>query len=186
MNKILFTAFAIGIFCAGPIVLPALSAETAKPASPTPAHPPQPAAPAYDEQAEAEYQHCLKLATTRPDDGYEEALAWGSMGGGEAALHCGAIARIGQKQYADGAKRLEKLSRESHRPDAIRAQMLAQAAQAWVLDGNYDQANTDQVAALAIDPDNADIRVDHAVTLGQVHHYKEALAELDKVLQTQS
>jgi tetratricopeptide (TPR) repeat protein len=186
MNKALITAFAVWI----PVA--AWAADPAKPASkpPAPAAAPGSAKPAQpadqgmtpDAQAEAEYQRCLKLAQIRPDDGYEEALAWASMGGGEAARHCGALARIGQKQYADAAKRLEALARESRKADVIRSEMLAQAAQAWVLDGNYDLANADQIAALALDPGNPDLLIDHAVTLGQVHHYQEAVGELNKVL----
>lgn len=179
MNKFVITLFAVWALAAvDTAVDTAAEAADAPPKAP----PPTESQAEDDAQAVAEYHHCLKLAHDKPDDGYEEALAWGSMGGGEAALHCGAVARIGQKQYADGAKRLEKLARESHQIPATRAAMLGQAAQAWIMQGNYDQANTDQLAALALAPGQPDLLVDHAITLGQVHHYKEAVGELDKVL----
>lgn len=191
MNKFVITPFAVWVLAA--VTGAAWAADPVKKAppqpvvqqpvaSPSPATPPSAPPPDADAQAVAEYHHCLKLARDKPDDGYEEALAWGSMGGGEAALHCGAVARIGQKQYADGAKRLETLARESRQDSETRAQMLSQAAQAWTMQGNYDQANADQLAALSLVPGQPDLLVDHAVTLGQVHHYKEAVDELDKVL----
>ena len=133
-------------------------------------------------QASQEYRHCLDLAKSRPDDGLEEALAWHSLGGGEPAMHCAALARIGQHQYADGARRLEALARESKQPGNMRAGMLAQAAQAWILADDYDHADADQRQALTLAPDQADLLVDHALTLGMVHHYKDAAAELDKVI----
>ena len=136
---------------------------------------------AFAQEAE-QYRHCLSMARLKPDDGLEEALAWASMGGGEPARHCMALARIGQKQFDDGAKRLETLALESHQDKAMRAAMLAQAAQAWTMAGNWDKADADQRSALGLAPDQPDILVDHAITLGQVHHYKEAADELTRVL----
>ena len=133
-------------------------------------------------QEAEQYRHCLSQARLNPDDGLEEALAWQSMGGGEPARHCMALARIGQKQYEDGAKRLEALALESRQDKAIRAQMLSQAAEAWTLAENWDRADADQRSALTLVPDQPDILVDHAVTLGQVHHYQEAADELTHVL----
>ena len=130
----------------------------------------------------SEYRHCLTQAKQKPDDGYEEALAWSMLGGGEPAHHCLALARIGQKQYDDGAKRLEALAQESHQNNAIRAEMLSQAAQAWILFGNFDKADADQRSALMLMPDQIDILVDNAITLGQVHHYKEAAEQLTRII----
>ena len=135
-----------------------------------------------EEAPSMEYRHCLALTKQYPDDAYEESLGWLSMGGGEPARHCMALARIAQKQYEDGAKRLEALAQESRQPDTMRADMLAQAAQAWILVGNWDKADADQRSALMLSPDQPDILVDHAITLGQVHHYKEAADELTRVL----
>ena len=33
----------------------------------------------------SQYAHCVALARSKPDDGWEEALAWSSLGGGEPA-----------------------------------------------------------------------------------------------------
>lgn len=132
-----------------------------------------------------EYRVCLQLAKSKPDDGWEESLAWQSLGGGEPARHCGAVALIGMRKYEDAAKRLEDLASESKRDNAIRAQMLEQAGQAWLMAGNTDRADAVQRAALHLMPGLPDLLLDHAVTLAQVHHYQEAKAELDDLLRRQ-
>ena len=132
-----------------------------------------------------EYAYCLTLAKTKPEDGWEEALAWGSLGGGTPSQHCGAVALIGMGKYEEAAKRLESLAEESRRGDWMRAQMLEQAGPAWLLAGNVDRADAVQRAALKLVPNQPDLLLDHAITLAQVHHYKEAAAELTDLLSRQ-
>ncbi len=132
-----------------------------------------------------EYQLCLQMAKTKPEDGWEEALAWDSLGGGAPARHCAAVALIGMGKYEEAAKRLEALAEDSRRGDWMRAQMLEQAGQAWLLAGDVDRADAVQRAALKLVPDEPDLLLDHAVTLAQVHHYKEAEAELTDLLNRQ-
>lgn len=132
-----------------------------------------------------EYRTCLTLAKTKPEQGWEEALTWQSLGGGEAARHCGAVALIGLGKYGEAATRLETLANESVRADAVRAEMFAQAAQAWILLGNLERADAAQRAALTLSPGNPDILLDHAVLLAQLHHYPQAVEVLAQVLRAQ-
>lgn len=132
-----------------------------------------------------EYRTCLVLAKTKPMDGWEEALAWQSLGGGEAARHCAAVALIGLGKHKDAATRLETLANESVREDRVRAEMLAQAGQAWILAGNLTRADAVQRGALTLAPNDPDIMLDHAVLLAQVHHYREAVEVLSAVLRRQ-
>ncbi|HTH17538.1 MAG TPA: tetratricopeptide repeat protein [Magnetospirillum sp.] len=132
-----------------------------------------------------EYRNCLILAKTKPDQGWEEALAWQSLGGGEAARHCGAVALIGMGKYGEAATRLETLANESVRADSVRAEMLAQAAQAWVLLGNIPRADSALRGALTLSPGNPDILMDQAVLMAQIAHYNEAADILSKVLRAQ-
>lgn len=132
-----------------------------------------------------EYRTCLVLAKQTPMQGWEEALAWQSLGGGEAARHCAAIALIGLGKHADAATRLETLANESVREDQVRAEMLAQAAQAWLLAGNVTRADAAQRGALTLAPGHPDIMLDHAVLLAQVGHYGEAAEVLSAVLRRQ-
>jgi regulator of sirC expression with transglutaminase-like and TPR domain len=132
-----------------------------------------------------EYRTCLILAKTKPEQGWEEALAWQSLGGGEAARHCGAVALIGLGKHAEAASRLETLANESVREDGVRAQMLAQAAQAWMLAGKLQRADAAQRSALILAPNDPDILLDHAVLLAQVHHYNEVITILTGLLRRQ-
>ncbi|MBC7950204.1 MAG: tetratricopeptide repeat protein [Rhodospirillaceae bacterium] len=132
-----------------------------------------------------EYRSCLILAKTKPEQGWEEAIAWQSLGGGEAARHCAAVALIGLGKYGEAATRLETLANESVRSDFMRAEMLAQAGQAWLLLGNTQRADAAQRSALILSPGNPDILLDHAVLLAQISHYREAVDVLSTVLRAQ-
>jgi tetratricopeptide (TPR) repeat protein len=132
-----------------------------------------------------EYRVCLALAKQKPEQGWEEALAWQSLGGGEAARHCGAVALIGLGKYGEAATRLETLANESVRDDTVRAEMLAQAAQAWIMLGNIQRADSAQRGALILSPGNPDILLDHAVLLAQIAHYRDAVEVLSQLLRAQ-
>jgi tetratricopeptide (TPR) repeat protein len=130
-----------------------------------------------------QYKHCIALARQKPEDGWEEALAWTSLGGGDAARHCGAVALIGLRQFEEGASRLEELAAASHADAKLRAGMLAQAGQAWLLAKNPERAYAAQTAALKLVPDAPDLLVDRSQSLAEAKNYKEALADLNRALQ---
>ncbi|HSV29935.1 MAG TPA: hypothetical protein VLL76_10260 [Candidatus Omnitrophota bacterium] len=131
------------------------------------------------------YEACLIIAKKSPEQGWEEAIAWQSLGGGEAARHCAAVALIGLKKYGEAATRLETLANESKRDDATRAEMLAQAAQAWLLEGNTMRADAAQRAALTLAPGHPEILMDHAVLLAGLNHFSEVVEVLSSVLRRQ-
>jgi tetratricopeptide (TPR) repeat protein len=135
--------------------------------------------------APKEYRNCFILAHQKPEEGWEQALAWQSLGGGEPARHCGAVALISLGKYEEAAQRLEALAAESRRVEAVRAEMLAQAGQAWLLAGKPERALAAQETALQMAPGTPDLLLDKAVTLAQVHHYKDAVAVLSEVLRRQ-
>lgn len=145
------------------------------------------AAPAAAESIESrtEYRTCLTLAKAKPEEGWEEAIAWGSLGGGEPARHCAAVALIGLGKHEEAARRLEALAELSRRPEAVRAEMLAQAAQAWLLAGQPQKALADQDTALKLVPGHPELLLDKAVTLASVNHYDEVVKVLDGLLKVQ-
>ena len=138
--------------------------------------------PAKDAEAAQQYQHCIALARTNPDEGWHEGLAWASLGGGEAAHHCQAVALIGKHQYDEAAVKLETLARDSHAKPRIRAGMLAQAGQAWLLAHQPERAFTDQSAALALVPGAPDLLVDRAESQADQKDYDGALRDLNEAL----
>ncbi len=132
-----------------------------------------------------EYRTCLTLARAKPEEGWEEAIAWGSLGGGEPARHCAAVALIGLGKYEEAAKRLEALAALSRREEALRAEMLAQAGQAWLLAGKPQLALADQDTALKLVPGHPELMLDKAVTLASVNHYAEVAELLSALLKVQ-
>lgn len=127
----------------------------------------------------AEYRRCMELTRTKPDDAWETALAWQSLGGGEAARHCGAVALIALQKYEEAAARLEALAQDSRRDETIRAGMLAQAGQAWLLAHRSERAYGAVTAALKLLPADPDLLIDRAAILAETQRYTEALADLD-------
>lgn len=159
----------LGLLLAAPAAFAA--DKTAKPA---------PAMPAAD--PEQRYIDCIAQAKSNPTDGWETALAWTGEGGGEAAEHCAAVALIGLKQYDEAAKRLEAMAEKSRDAPEMRAEMLAQAAQALILAGHVERAYADQSAALTLVPGAPDLLVDRAESLALAKNWKDALADLNAAL----
>ena len=130
----------------------------------------------------AHYEWCIKLAKSKPDDGWEAALTWTGEGGGEPARHCAAVAPIGLKQYKEAGQRLEELARDSFADAVIRAGMLEQAGQAWLMANDIDRAYADQTTALQLTPGVPDLLIDRAESLALSQNWKEAKADLDAAL----
>ena len=138
--------------------------------------------PLRDPEAANQYQHCISLARTAPGEGYQEGLAWASMGGGEAAKHCQAVAMIGLRQFEEGAEKLETLAHDSQSAAKVRAGMLAQAGQAWLLAHQPERAFSAQSAALALVPGAPDLLVDRAQSQAEQKDFEGALRDLDEAL----
>jgi len=130
----------------------------------------------------ARYEWCIRLAKSTPTDGWEAALTWTGEGGGDPARHCAAVALIGLKQYKEAGARLEELARDSFADASVRAGMLAQAGQAWLLADNIDRAYADQTTALKLTPGVPDLLIDRAESLALAKNWKEALADLNEAL----
>jgi tetratricopeptide (TPR) repeat protein len=134
--------------------------------------------------AEAErYERCMALARKDPTAAWEMALAWQAEGGYHPADHCAAVALIGLHQYGEAGMRLEALAQAMVRaPKELRAEVLDQAGQAWLLLGNAERAQADLSAALKLAPDAPDLLIDRAEAAGARGRFKEAVADLDRAL----
>ncbi len=132
-----------------------------------------------------EYRACLQLARSKPEDGWEEAIAWQSLEGGEPARHCAAVALIGLGKLEEAAKRLESLAQHSRGTEALRAEMLAQAAQAWLHADKIELALADLDTALGLVPNQPDLLLDKAMAMAQAAHYKDAAEVLTTLLAVQ-
>ena len=135
-----------------------------------------------DPEEAQQYTHCINLARTVPDEGWHEALAWSSLGGGEPAQHCAAVAMIGMRQFEEGARKLEALADASEESPKLRAGMLAQAGQAWLLAKVPDEAFRVQSKALILVPGAPDLLVDRAQSLAEDKNYQGAIQDLDAAI----
>jgi tetratricopeptide (TPR) repeat protein len=136
----------------------------------------------HDPEGAKQYQHCISLARTQPEEGYQEGLAWASLGGGEAARHCQAVALIGKRDFETGASKLEELARSSHASEKVRAGMYAQAGQAWLLAHQPERAFSAQTEALVLVPGAPDLLIDRAQSQAEQKDYQGALNDLNEAL----
>lgn len=147
---------------------------------------PPAAAPAMPRGADADsetYDRCLHLANKDPGAARDLAERWHDRGGAHPADHCFAVALVGLKQYKEAATRLEALGQAMTKaPNSLRADVLAQAAQAWLLAGDPAHAYAADGAALSLRPDASDLLVDRAEAAGSAGWLDKAIADLDRVL----
>lgn len=137
--------------------------------------------PKLDDPA-ATYLLCLDTARAYPDRGLELAGKWIGLGGGEPAKHCRAIALIGLKEYAEAGSSLEDLAKDSKRPARLRAAMLAQAGQAWLLGEDLNRADAALTTALSLIPNDPELLIDRAEILADAGKYWEAIDDLNAAI----
>lgn len=129
-----------------------------------------------------QYEACMKLVRQFPADAFDAGLAWQGLGGGEAAQHCIASALVKLKKYKMGAERLEKLADTSRRNKEFKAQLLAQAGQAWFLGNELERASAVITVAISLDGAQIDFYVDRAQVRAGLYTYQTAIEDLDHAL----
>src|SRR5262252_852357 len=103
------------------------------------------------------YDRCLKLAHDDADTAYEQALGWHDAGGGPAAVHCSAVALFQLKHFGEAAFKFDQLARARDTGDAdLRADLLDQAGNAWLLAGQPENAEASFAAAINLGAKGAD------------------------------
>ena len=128
-----------------------------------------------------EYRACMLLSRQAPEEAFESAGVWEAQGGGHAAQHCAAVALLNLEQYARAATRFQTLAEAMQdRPAALRAEVLAQAGQAWILADETRRAHAAQSAALVLASDNVELWIDRALTLALAENYWEAIDDLNE------
>ncbi len=128
------------------------------------------------------YSRCMALTRSDPDAAFGAAVNWRGMGGGEAAEHCTGVALIGMGEHAEGARRLEELAQRLRAVAPIRAELLAQAAQGWLLASNIARAESVLDAAIGLSPHNGTLFVDRAAVRAQRQDYEAAADDLDQAI----
>jgi tetratricopeptide (TPR) repeat protein len=129
------------------------------------------------------YDYCMKLAKVDAKAAQRLAQEWHERGGAHPADHCAAVALLDLGKYREGAERLETLARAMTKaPPALRAQVLDQAGQAWLLAGDPVRASGAANAAVALQPADPELRIDRAEAAASAGYLDRAIADLDIVL----
>lgn len=137
---------------------------------------------AQGESDDARYAQCLDHDAEGAEQALEDAFAWERQGGGARAGHCIAIAflRLGEEEEA--ATRLEALVDDPLFAGVEpRAELMRQAASAWLLAGDLARAEDAAGRALAVSP-RADLYVLRAQARMEAENYSGAESDLTEAL----
>jgi tetratricopeptide (TPR) repeat protein len=127
-----------------------------------------------------QYDRCMDMLADDPAGADALATAW--RAGGDAATHCHALAQIELGNPAAGAALLTKLATASQAEPSARAELFGQAAQAWTMAGDAPQAIEAATHAIGLAPEDADLRVIHAIAALAVHQAQAAEEDLTDAL----
>jgi regulator of sirC expression with transglutaminase-like and TPR domain len=129
------------------------------------------------------YQNCVAGIDINPADAFEKALAWRSQGGGMQADHCAALALIALDEPGEAATRLDMLARRSDAGTLMeRAQLLAEAGNAWLLASQPANAEVALSAALKLTPRDPELWTDRARARAAQMNWDDAEQDLSNAL----
>ncbi len=129
-----------------------------------------------------EYARCMGLAPSDPNDAFEMATAWKSLGGGDAAEHCAAVAlyHSGQPEYA--ARRLEVLAETIVATPEFKGEILGQAGRAWLSHGDAARAEATLGEAAKLLRGRPGILIDLSEARAARGDYKGAVEDLTNAI----
>jgi tetratricopeptide (TPR) repeat protein len=129
------------------------------------------------------YTECMTLARREPLRALPAAEKWMAEGGGLGARHCVAIAMFESGRHVQAATQLEAIARDmgSERP-GLRAELYAQAGQAWMEAGQAENASAAQSKALGLKGDDPDLWIDRGLSYAAMGAWPRAISDFDRAL----
>jgi len=164
------------------------AAPAAADAAPAPTHTAASAAlPHLTGIGEPRFRQCLTLIDQNPDHAYEEAMAWAAETHEIGAYRCAGMALIAENHYEEGARRLQSLATTiSGESNALRAELLSQAGNAYLLayePSNARSALTEAIAVMHSSPEQLpDLLIDRARAYAMERDYRHAEEDLSHSL----
>ena len=130
------------------------------------------------------YTECMSLARSDPLKALPAAEKWHAQGGGFAARHCVATAMFIAGRYAQAAVQFEAIARDmgQDRP-GLRAELWAQAGQAFLEAGSATKAIEAQNHAIELKPADASLWVDRGLSHAAQRSWPRAISDFDRALQ---
>lgn len=129
------------------------------------------------------YNECMKLARSEPLRALPAAERWQAEGGGLGARHCVAVAMFQSGKHTQAAAQFEAIARDmgQDRP-GLRAELWAQAGQAWMEAGQADKAAAAQGRALELKANDADLWIDRGLSYAAMQAWPRAISDFDRAL----
>ncbi len=129
------------------------------------------------------YQNCMAMAQTKPERAFGEATRWEGLGGGHPARYCALVALMNMGRYGEAAQGFERLADEVRASAPFKAQVLARAAEGWLLLGEEDMSLDVIDTAIKLDPTDADLLIVRSQVLAAKGAYWEAADDLGRVIE---
>jgi tetratricopeptide (TPR) repeat protein len=129
------------------------------------------------------YADCMKQARSDPLKALPIAERWKVEGGGLAARHCVAVAMFSAGRFVQAAAQFEAIARDmgQDRP-GLRAELWAQAGQAYLEVGAADKAAEAQSRALELNPNDVDLWVERGLSYAAMAAWPRAISDFDRAL----
>jgi len=129
------------------------------------------------------YTECMALARKEPLRAQPIAEKWMGNGGGLGARHCVAVAMFEAGRTTQAAVQFESIARDlgQERPD-LRAELWAQAGQAWADTGDGAKAAAAQTRAIDLKPNDPDLWIDRGLTYAGLSEWPRAVSDFDRAL----
>ena len=138
---------------------------------------------AFDAAAARDYAACTALVASDANAAFDRALEWRYDNGGPPAWHCAGLALVALGFHAEAGEVFERMVSDMPlEHEALRAEVLGQAGQAWLRGGEPGRAHAVLSAGLELDPNNAELLIDRAQALAARGGYWEAVDDLDRAI----
>lgn len=144
-------------------------------------------APATSASGGERFARCVAIIDDDPVRAYEEGMAWAGENQAVGGYRCAAMALIAQNRFEEGARRLESLASATNPAlTALRAELLSQAGNAWLLARNPTQARSSFTRAISTvegEPELLpDLLIDRARSYAMEGDYRHAEEDLSRSL----
>lgn len=144
-------------------------------------------AEAAPNRSETRFAHCLAMIEEDAGRAYEEGMAWAAEGHALNAYRCAALALVAQNRLEEGAQRLESLAVALNPAQSgLRAELLSQAGNAWLLAREPARARSALTRAIAtVESDPAqlpDLLIDRARAFAMEQDWRHAEEDLSRSL----
>jgi tetratricopeptide (TPR) repeat protein len=129
------------------------------------------------------YRDCMNMARSEPLKALPAAEKWQSTGGGLGARHCAAVALFEAGRYGQAATQFESIARDmgQERP-GLRAELWAQAGQAYMEAGMAERAAEAQSRALELKRDDPELWLDRGLSYAAQQAWPRAISDFDQAL----